>query len=78
MPLAREALRRLRAAGTSCELEVMHGYPRRRLRELAQEFGVPIRVYVPYGRAWLPYRVRSVPGNPRVLVWLLRDLLRSA
>ena len=76
-PLAAEALRRLRSAGTPCELEVMHGYPRRRMCEIARQFNASVRVYVPHGRAWLPYRVRSAPANPRVLVWLLRDLLRS-
>jgi proline dehydrogenase len=76
--LAAESLRRLKIAHTPCELEIMHGYPQRRMRRIAAAFGTPVRVYVPYGRAWLPYRVRSVTENPRVLVWFLRDLIRSA
>ncbi len=64
-PLAAEAMRRLRAAGTSCELEQLFGVPRA---------PAPARVYLPYGHALLPYAMAQVKDNPRILWWLTRDL----
>jgi proline dehydrogenase len=64
--IAAEALRRLRAAGTPCELEQLYGIP------LAPP---PARVYVPYGHALLPYAMVQVLHNPKILWWLARDLV---
>ena len=75
LPLAREALCRLRRAGTPCELELLHGLPRRRAVKMGQQLGVPIRFYVPYGKAWLPYLLSQARQNPRVFVWLARDFV---
>jgi len=74
-PLAGEALRRLLAAGTSCEVELLFGLPLRRGIRVAREAGVPVRVYVPYGHAWLPYLLSQARQHPRVVWWLCRDLL---
>ena len=71
--LACEAVQLLRAAGTSCELEMLYGLPRKALLRVAHTLNVPARVYVPYGEAWLPYRLAQVRKNPRVLWWVLRD-----
>lgn len=73
--LAREALGRLRARGTACELELLFGLPFRDLMSIANAMGVPVRVYVPYGHAWLPYALSQVRKNPRVALWIMRDLL---
>jgi proline dehydrogenase len=73
--LAREALRRLQAAGTPCELELLYGLPMKAVRRVADETGSAVRVYVPYGEAWLPYRLSQVRKNPRVMWWVLRDAL---
>lgn len=51
--------------------------------ELAQLYGLPrtnvltdaVRVYVPYGYAWLPYALSQVRENPRIAWWVLRDAL---
>jgi proline dehydrogenase len=72
-PLAREALARLQAAGTACELELLLGLPMDRARPVAAEVGVPLRVYVPYGHGWLPYATSQALRNPRLLLWLARD-----
>jgi proline dehydrogenase len=74
-PLAREALRRLRRAGTSAELELLLGLPIRRAAAAARAAGVGIRCYVPYGQPALPYRLRATRQNPRIAWWLARDLL---
>lgn len=73
--LAGEALRRLLAAGTSCEVELLFGLPMRRAIRVAREAGVPVRVYVPYGHAWLPYLLSQARQHPHVVWWLCRDLL---
>jgi proline dehydrogenase len=73
--LAREALRRLRATGTTSELELLFGLPLRRTIPVAKETGVPLRIYVPYGHAWLPYAIGQVKKNPRISLWIIRDLL---
>lgn len=76
--LARESLRRLRDAQTPCELELLFGLPAQRAVAVAQEEGVPVRIYLPYGHAWLPYALDHVKRNPRVAWWVLRDLWASA
>lgn len=75
--LAREALRRLLATGTSCELELLFGLPVRQALHVAREQGVPVRLYIPYGFGALPYRLAHVPKMPRLLWWFIRDLLDS-
>lgn len=73
--LARAALERLRAAGTSCELELLFGLPTRAVVPIARALNVPVRVYVPYGAAWAPYCLSQVRRNPRMLWWVARDAL---
>jgi proline dehydrogenase len=71
--LAREALLRLRAAGTPCELELLFGLPTREPARAARALAVPLRVYVPYGTAWLPYALGQALRRPQVLFWVVRD-----
>lgn len=72
-PLARQALRRLLDAGTPCELELLFGLPMRVVTQVARELNVSVRVYIPYGRSWVPYAIRRVVRNPRMLWWMLAD-----
>jgi proline dehydrogenase len=74
-PLAREALRRLQAAGIRCELELLNGLPQRAALAVAQTLGVPVRVYIPFGVAWRPYALRKALRRPRILLWLAKDLV---
>jgi proline dehydrogenase len=71
--LAREALRRLKAAGTPCELELLCGLPRHGPTVVARELGVPVRLYVPFGQAWLPYALDQAARNPTILWRIARD-----
>ncbi len=73
--LARQALGLLRAAGTPCELELLFGLPAAPAARAADELSAPVRIYVPYGHATLPYRVPDARGDARILGWLARDLL---
>jgi proline dehydrogenase len=72
---ARAALERLCKSDTQCELELLFGLRCREVTHIANDLGVPIRVYLPYGYAWLPYALKQVVRNPRTARWLLRDLL---
>lgn len=73
--LARTALRRLRAAGTPCELELLFGLPFRDAIAVAQEEGLPVRVYLPYGHGSLPYAMRQVRQQPAFAWRIFRDLI---
>src|SRR5204863_8232193 len=74
VPLAAEAISRLRNAGTSCELELMHGMPMKESLQLARKQAVNLRVYVPYGKADLPYALSRVPSHSRMLWRLIQDM----
>jgi proline dehydrogenase len=75
--LAREALTRLKHAGTSCELELLYGLGTRNPLLVARAVGVPVRIYIPYGHAWLPYCLSQARKKPRILWWIMRDSLLS-
>ena len=77
-PLARDAIQCLRASGTSCELELLYGLPERAPLAVAEREGVPVRFYVPYGKAYLPYCLGQARRQPSLIWWLLRDSLLSA
>jgi proline dehydrogenase len=74
--LAERALVRLSAAGTPAELELIHGLPMRAASDVARRLHVPVRVYIPYGHAWLPYAASGARRNPKVLWWLMEDAVR--
>ncbi|HKD38015.1 MAG TPA: hypothetical protein VKB78_14480, partial [Pirellulales bacterium] len=75
---ARQAIELLLGAKTPTTLELLFGLPSRKQMGLARELGVPVRVYVPYGAAYLPYCLAQIKRNPRIAWWLLRDALRRA
>mgnify|MGYP006268091069 CR=1 FL=1 len=70
-----EAFMRLRRAGTPCELELLFGLPMRRSLAWAAEAGGRVRIYVPYGRGYLPHAVSQLRRNPRFAWWIVKDLL---
>jgi proline dehydrogenase len=74
-PLAREALRRLLASGTPCEMELLFGLPLKSVMQIARESGVRVRLYIPYGHSWLPYAFSQIQKNPRILWWVIRDTI---
>jgi proline dehydrogenase len=71
--LARRALVILKNAGTPCELELLYGFPKQGVLKATRALKVPVRFYLPYGHAWLPYALRQAVSKPRILWWLLRD-----
>jgi proline dehydrogenase len=75
--LAEEALTRLAARGTPAELELLLGLPVHGAREVARRLKVPVRIYIPYGSAWLPYAFSAALKNVSVLRWILKDVVRG-
>lgn len=71
--LARAALHQLLRSGTPCELELLPGLPSRGVLGVAEELNVPVRLYVPFGQAWLPYAQGHIVRDPRLLWRALCD-----
>ena len=77
LPLAVEAITRLRRAGTSCELEMIHGMPIASAVKWAGESSVAVRIYVPFGRGYIPNALGVLVRNPRLL-WPIATNLFAA
>jgi proline dehydrogenase len=75
--VAGESLRILAAAGTPCELELLYGLPVGSQVKLAVALGVPVRVYIAFGHAFLPYALASMRRHPGAMLRLLREALRG-
>ncbi|MGD9722725.1 MAG: hypothetical protein AB7O59_15435 [Pirellulales bacterium] len=75
VPLAAEAIRRLRAAGTTCELELLFGLPITQSLQWAHESRIGVRVYVPYGKGYIPHAIEQLWRNPRFAWWIIKDLV---
>ena len=69
--LAREALQR--AAGCPAELELLYGLPLDAPASVAADHGVPMRIYLPFGRGYVPYALSQIYRRPVILWWLARD-----
>jgi proline dehydrogenase len=76
--LATEAISRLKASKTACELELLHGLPARNVLLATSRFNVPVSVYVPFGPVWLPYALSSAVRKPRVLWQLFKDVMSGS
>jgi proline dehydrogenase len=75
-PLVVWSAERLRDADTPCELELLYGLPTKRVLSVATGSGLGVRVYVPFGTAYLPYGLRG-PDRARMAARLSRDVLRA-
>jgi len=76
--LGRKCLEYLKNRIASCELELLYGFPQRSMLQIARELAVLTRVYVPYGNAGLPYRLKEAARKPAILGWFVRDVLRGS
>ncbi len=77
LPLVAQAVERLRAASTSCQLELLYGLPMREVLRFADAERLAVHVYVPYGKAYLPYALSKAKADPKILWWMVRDFLAS-
>jgi proline dehydrogenase len=70
--LGQAAINRLRAAGSACEIEVLLGMPADPLLAWAKDNAVRTRVYVPYGKGFIPNAVGLLRHNPRLALTIAR------
>jgi proline dehydrogenase len=73
--LLTESVRRLTAAGTPCEVELLYGLPFRAPAQAARALGIPVRLYVPYGAVGATYGIADLKRKPLAAWWLVQDLL---
>jgi proline dehydrogenase len=71
--LIAESLQCLNAAGTHADTEFLYGLPTRQPLAVAKQFGAPVRFYIPFGHAWLPYCLSQAQKDPRILLRILKD-----
>jgi proline dehydrogenase len=74
--LAEEAFKILQQSNTPFELELLYGLPCTKLIQLAKRHNVKVRVYVPFGKGYLPYALDKLLKNPKIIIWLLKDALK--
>jgi proline dehydrogenase len=72
--LAKTALKRLQESGTPCELEQLFGLPLC-VDRVAKPLNVTVRLYVPYGYAYLPYALSEAKKHPVIFARFFKDLL---
>jgi proline dehydrogenase len=75
VPLLEESLRRLTAARTPCEAELLVGLPFAPPARAARRLGLPVGLYVPYGSTGAAYGVGDLIRKPATAWWLAQDLL---
>ncbi len=68
--LAEEAIRRLRSAGASFELEQILGMTTPQSLQWALQNNVKVRIYIPFGKGYIPNALGVLKRNPR-LIWKL-------
>ena len=71
--LVAESLQCLNAAGTHADVELLYGLPTRQPLAVAKQFATPVRFYIPFGHAWLPYCLSQAKKDPRILLRILKD-----
>jgi proline dehydrogenase len=67
-------IHRFRLPASQYEFQMLLGI-RRDLQQKVVSQGHPLRVYVPFGEAWVPYFMRRLSERPANLVFVLRSLL---
>ncbi len=72
----KKILHQRQATPTQVEFQMLYGIQNTLLVSLAQE-GFPASVYIPYGRAWLPYFTRRLRERRENWLFLLKNLHKS-
>ena len=70
-------IQRLRLSASQYEFQMLLGI-RRDLQQKIISEGHPLRVYVPFGEAWVPYFMRRLSERPANLLFVLRSLLAES
>ena len=58
-------------------LEMLYGV-RRDLHKVLLDKGYQVRIYVPYGKSWLPYTLRRLTEKKENILFVMRHLFREA
>ncbi len=74
MTLAAEAIERLRTTSTSCELEQIFGLNSSQSLRWASTNGIGLRIYIPFGRGYIPNAMKALKRNPRMAWDIARRL----
>jgi proline dehydrogenase len=75
--LAKASFEILQLASIPCELELLFGLPMTSSLKLAESLQIPVRIYVPFGRGYLPYVAKLAFRNPKIAGWLIKDFFGS-
>jgi proline dehydrogenase len=73
--LLADSLDCLYAGGTRANVELLYGLPTRGALVVARQFSAPVRFYIPFGYAWLPYCLSQAQKDPRIFFRMLKDSL---
>ncbi len=73
--LALDAVNQLCESKTSCEFELLYGLPMEELVASAREQKMKPRIYVPFGRGYVPHALGVFRTNPQLALWLGKDRL---
>jgi proline dehydrogenase len=73
--LALDAVNQLCESETSCEFELLYGLPMKELVTSARVQKMKPRIYVPFGRGYVPHALRVFRTNPQLALWLGKDRL---
>lgn len=60
---------------TPCEQEFIMGVASGETTALARDGGLPVRIYIPYGRGFIPNALGSLRRNPAMALHVMRRLL---
>ncbi len=74
LPLAGQAIALLRTGGTSCELEQIYGMNSKQSLHWARSRQVSLRLYIPFGKGYVPNALGVLKRNPRLALVILRAL----
>jgi len=50
---------------------------RRDLQKILLDKGYRVRIYVPYGKAWLPYTLRRLAERKENILFVVKNLIRE-
>jgi len=56
--------------------ELLYGV-RRDIQHALLKKGFPVRIYIPYGKAWLPYTLRRLGERKENIIFVIKNLIRE-
>jgi proline dehydrogenase len=72
-----EFIEREKISAGSFYFELLYGV-RRDIQKALLDKGYQVRLYVPYGKAWLPYTLRRLAERKENIIFVLKNIVREA